>query len=173
EDPVRFLVNLFAHAPVGFAVWTADGHPLLTNGAFMDLFEVEPPPEYNVLEDHLLAENGMLALFKRAFAGETVHVPTFWYDPRELKTITVREGRRVAISMTIFPLFKPSGEIDYVAATYKDDTEIMLAQERLQLVEERHRLAHHAARVGTFEWNVQSGVSSWSPELEAMHGLPP
>ena len=32
-DPVRFLVNLFAHAPVGFAVWTADGHALLTNGA--------------------------------------------------------------------------------------------------------------------------------------------
>ena len=54
-DPIGFLVNLFAHAPVGFAVWSADGHPLLTNGAFMDLFGVEPPPEYNVWEDDLLA----------------------------------------------------------------------------------------------------------------------
>jgi signal transduction histidine kinase len=135
-DPVAFLVNLFAHAPVGFAVWTADGHPLLTNDAFMELFRVEPPAEYNVLEDDLLAANGMLALFRRAFAGETVHVPTFWYDPRELKVVNVTEGRRVAMSMTIFPLFKPSGGIDYVAATYKDDTEIMLAHERLQELNE-------------------------------------
>ena len=131
-DPVAFLVNLFAHAPVGFGVWTADGHPLLTNEAFMELFRVEPPPEYNVLEDDLLAANGMLALFRRAFAGETVHVPTFWYDPRDLKVVHVTEGRRVAVSVTIFPLFKASGEIDYVAATYKDETEIMLAHERLQ-----------------------------------------
>ena len=74
----------------------------------------------------------MLALFQRAFAGETVHVPTFWYDPRELKVVHVTEGRRVAISVTIFPLFKASGEIEYVAATFKDETEVMLAQERLQ-----------------------------------------
>jgi hypothetical protein len=44
-DPIGFLINLFSHAPVGFAVWTADGHAVLTNRAFMDLFLVEPPPE--------------------------------------------------------------------------------------------------------------------------------
>ncbi len=49
-DPVAFLANLFAHSPVGFGVWTADGHPLLTNETFMELFRSEPPPEYNVLE---------------------------------------------------------------------------------------------------------------------------
>ena len=131
-DPVSFLANLFAHAPVGFGVWTADGHPLLTNEAFMELFRVEPPPEYNVLKDDLLAANGMLALFQRAFAGETVHVPTIWYDPRELELVHVTEGKRVAISVTIFPLFNARGEIEYVAATYKDETEVMLAHERLQ-----------------------------------------
>jgi len=131
-DPIGFLSNLFAHAPVGFAVWTPDGSPLLTNAAFMEMFQVEPPPGYNVLEDDLLARTGMLNLFQRAFAGETVQVPTFWYDPRELNVVEVEGGRRVAMSMTIFPLFKPSGEIDFVAATYKDDTEIMLAQQRLE-----------------------------------------
>ena len=131
-DPVAFLANLFAHAPVGFGVWTADGRPVLTNEAFMELFRFEPPPEYNVLKDDLLAANGMLALIQRAFAGETVHVPTFWYDPRDLEVVHVTEGRRVAVSLTIFPLFKASGEIEYVVATFKDETEIMLAHERLQ-----------------------------------------
>jgi signal transduction histidine kinase len=162
-DPVRFLVNLFAHAPVAFAVWNADGHPLLTNGAFMDLFGVEPPPEYNVLEDDVLEKSGMLALFKRAFAGETVHVPTFWYDPRELHVITVREGRRVAMSMTIFPLFKENGEIDYVAATYKDDTEITLAQERLHAdVVQRKKAEDEVRRLNE---NLERVVQARTAEL--------
>jgi PAS domain S-box-containing protein len=172
-DPVGFLVSLFTHAPVGFAVWTADGKALLTNKAFMELFLVEPPPEYNVLKDELLAANGMLPLFQRAFRGETVNVPTFWYDPREHISISVKEGRRVAISMTIFPLFKASGEVDYVAATYKDETESMLANERLRVSEERQRLAEQASRVGAFEWNVQTGVNTWTPALEALYGLEP
>jgi signal transduction histidine kinase len=146
-DPVRFLVNLFAHSPVGFAVWTADGAPLLTNKAFMDMFLVEPPPEYNVLRDELLAANGMLALFQRAFAGEMVQVPTFWYDPREHTALQITEGRRVAISMTIFPLFAPTGEIEFVAATYKDETEIMRAHDliREREVERREKEAVQAA----------------------------
>jgi PAS domain S-box-containing protein len=172
-DPTAFLINLFAHAPVGFAVWTADGAALLTNRAFIDLFLVEPPPEYNVLKDELLAANGMLPLFQRAFAGETVNVPTFWYDPRELTSIKVEHGRRVAISMTIFPLFRADGSIEYVAATYKDQTELMLITERLARSEESQRLAHLAARAGTFEWNIQTGENRWTPEFEAMYGLAP
>lgn len=39
--------------------------------------------------------------------------------------------------------------------------------------EERLRLAQHVARIGTFEWNIQTGVNRWTPELEAMYGLPP
>jgi two-component system, cell cycle sensor histidine kinase and response regulator CckA len=153
-DPVGFLVNLFAHAPVGFAVWTADGRALLTNKAFMDIFLAEPPPEYNVLKDDVLAANGMLALFQRAFAGQTVQVPTFWYDPRDLKSISIDTGRRVAISMTIFPLFADSGEIDYVAATYKDETEILLTHERLRLSEEQLRQAQKMEAVGRLAGGV-------------------
>jgi len=138
NDPVSFLVNLFAHAPVGFGVWTADGHALLTNQAFLDIFGVEPPPEYNVLKDDQLEKSGLLDYFRRAFRGETVQVPPFWYDPRDLKVIKMTEGRRVAISMTIFPLFKSTGELEYVAATYKNETEILQLNSNLeQLVNER------------------------------------
>lgn len=138
DDPVSFLVNLFAHAPVGFAVWTADGYPLLTNQAFLDIFDVEPPPEYNVLKDDQLEKTGFLEYFRRAFQGETVHVPTFWYDPRDLQVIKMTEGKRVAVSMTIFPLFKSTGELEYVAATYKNETEIVQLNANLeQLVNER------------------------------------
>ena len=39
--------------------------------------------------------------------------------------------------------------------------------------EERLRLAQQVGRAGTFEWNIQTGVNTWTPELEAMYGLVP
>jgi len=39
--------------------------------------------------------------------------------------------------------------------------------------EERLRLAQQAARVGTFERDVRTGVVTWAAGLEAMYGLPP
>jgi PAS domain S-box-containing protein len=39
--------------------------------------------------------------------------------------------------------------------------------------DERLRLAQRVAHLGTFEWDIQKGVSYWSPELEKMYGLPP
>ena len=43
----------------------------------------------------------------------------------------------------------------------------------LQLSEERLRLAQQAAHIGSFEWNLGTGVNTWTPELEEMYGLPP
>jgi PAS domain S-box-containing protein len=39
--------------------------------------------------------------------------------------------------------------------------------------EERLRLAQQVAGIGSFEWNVETNVNRWTPELEAMHGLRP
>jgi PAS domain S-box-containing protein len=39
--------------------------------------------------------------------------------------------------------------------------------------EERLRLAHEAAGIGAFDWDVRSNTNLWTPELEAIHGLPP
>jgi PAS domain S-box-containing protein len=130
-DPRALLTGLFELAPVAFQVFRADGHCLLVNDAFRRLFGVEPPPEYNVFEDDILARQGFLDLVHRAFAGETVQVPPHWYDPRELKQLEVREGRRVAISVTLFPLRSASDAVEHVAVCFKDVTA------ELERVEER------------------------------------
>ena len=38
---------------------------------------------------------------------------------------------------------------------------------------ERLQLAQQVARVGTFEFNLKTGLNRWTPELEALYGLPP
>jgi signal transduction histidine kinase len=132
SDPVRLLQGIFAYAPFGLQVYKADGHCLLTNKAFRDLFGSEPPPEYSVLEDDIAERQGLLGLVKRAFAGETVQTPTFWYDPRDLQQVHVTEGRRVAVSITMMPLFGASGAVEHVALVIKDQTEETLARERAE-----------------------------------------
>jgi signal transduction histidine kinase/ActR/RegA family two-component response regulator len=133
------LESIFAFAPVGFQIYRADGRSLVVNDAFRRLFGSEPPPDYNVLQDEIAAQAGVLNLIHRAFAGETVRVPATWYDPRELKQVHITEGRRVAIAATFFPLFGPGGAVEHVGITYKDVTDEVLAREALEV--ERDRLA--------------------------------
>ena len=45
------------------------------------------------------------------------------------------------------------------------------AEQAVRASEERLRLAQQAARIGTFEWNIRTGVNTWTPELEAIYGL--
>jgi PAS domain S-box-containing protein len=60
-----------------------------------------------------------------------------------------------------------------VIAMVEDITDKRTAEEAVRASEERLRLAQQAARIGSFEWNVQTGVNTWTPELEAMYGLQP
>ena len=46
------------------------------------------------------------------------------------------------------------------------------SEEQLHINEERLRLAQKVAGIGTFEWNLKTGVNTWTGELEAMYGLP-
>jgi PAS domain S-box-containing protein len=153
-DPRALLTGLFELAPVAFQVYRADGHCLLVNDAFRRLFGSEPPPEYNLFHDDILARQGFLDLVRRAFAGETVQLPPHWYDPRELEQLEVREGRRVAISVTLFPLRGASGAVEHVALCFQDVTA------ELERAEERDRLQRALDALQRSEEEVSSTINS-------------
>jgi PAS domain S-box-containing protein len=45
--------------------------------------------------------------------------------------------------------------------------------EALRESESRLKMVYRMARIGTFEWDLQTGVTAWSRDLEAMYGLAP
>jgi len=160
DDPGALLEGLFQHAPVAYQVYRADGHCLLVNQAFRDLFASEPPPEYSILEDDIVERQGMSDFVRRAFAGETVHAPPIWYDPRELRGLKVEEGRRVAIEVTMFPLLDGAGTVRYVALCLKDVTsehELRAATEALRVSEARYRTQFEAAPEAIVTLDADSG----------------
>jgi PAS domain S-box-containing protein len=166
-DPVGLLGTLFAHAPVGFQIWSASGHSLLTNSAFRALFGSEPPPEYNCLRDELAEAQGVLDNIKRAFAGETVHVGPIWYDPRELRQVHVSEGRRVAIEITFFPLIDRDGTVRYVASAFKDVT----AEMQLRASEQNLASTLQSIGDGVIATDNEARVVRMNPAAEGLTGL--
>ena len=72
----------------------------------------------------------------------------------------------------VMPVRDPTGKVVWFG-TNTDITEQRQIEEALAENQERLRLAQQVARIGTFVWNLQTGESQLTPELEAMYGLPP
>ena len=83
-----------------------------------------------------------------------------------------KDGRPIAVSYTSTPVWKGERLMGAVVVL-RDITEQKRAEEKLKESEARLRLAQQAARIGTFELDIQKGVNVWTPELEAMYGLAP
>ncbi|WP_343073441.1 sensor histidine kinase [Pyxidicoccus fallax] len=147
-DPLALLEGLFTHSPVAYSIFTVDGHCLLINPAYRAMFGAEPPPEYNIFRDELLERMGLTEYFRRAFAGETVQTPVFWYDVRELEHVEVKEANRIAISCHCFPLAPSGGEVSHIAIAYKDVTAELVARE-----------AEHAERQKLYQVFTQAPVA--------------
>ena len=64
-------------------------------------------------------------------------------------------------------------EGDKLLSTVRDITQRRHAEEALRGSEERLRLAQQAARVGTWEWDAQSGSAVWSDMIWRFLGLEP
>jgi signal transduction histidine kinase len=145
SDPVFLLETLFAEAPVAFAIAHADGRCLVVNRVFRELFGSAPPAEYNIFRDELVAAQGLLPYVQRAFRGEPVVVPAFWYDASKLEHVKVK-GRRVAIEVSMTPLKDRDGAVRHVAFCYKDVT-AERERERMRQLEEQNLRIHEANRL--------------------------
>jgi len=82
------------------------------------------------------------------------------------------DGSFVWLEKTAHAFFDASGRIVRMIGMVSAVTERKRAEEALRTSEERLRLAQQAAQIGTFEWNIRTGLNTWTPELESMHGLP-
>jgi PAS domain S-box-containing protein len=72
----------------------------------------------------------------------------------------------------VMPVRDQSGKVVRWFGTNTDITAQRMTEDALRENQERLQLAQQVARIGTFEWNLKTGVNQRTPELEAMYGLP-
>ena len=70
------------------------------------------------------------------------------------------------------PFRDADGRVAGLVGVARDITDRKRAEEALRASEEHLRLAQQVARVGSFEWDIETGVNTWTAELEALYGLP-
>jgi PAS domain S-box-containing protein len=90
----------------------------------------------------------------------------------EEMVVVTRQGLRRTVLLNVGSVKDSDGNILHSTSVQVDITERKRGEEALRTSEERLRLAQQAASIGVFEWNIQAGVNTWSPELETMYGLP-
>jgi PAS domain S-box-containing protein len=71
------------------------------------------------------------------------------------------------------PIVTESGRIREWVGVCTDITHSKQIQDALRQKQERLDLAQVAAKIGSFEWNIQTNVNIWSKEIEALYGLKP
>jgi len=83
------------------------------------------------------------------------------------------DGVKIWIRVSGAPIRDAGGKIVGGVVLFTDIDEEKRAREALRINRERLNLAQKAARIGSFEWNIQTNVNIWSEEIEAIYGLPP
>ncbi|MBI5331301.1 MAG: PAS domain-containing protein [Betaproteobacteria bacterium] len=105
--------------------------------------------------------------YLRLMAGEAE------LEPFHESQVLTRLGERRLIAWHNTLLRGRDGNLVGVLSAGEDITEARRVQEALRQSEERLRLAQEIARVGTYEWDIETGEITWTPELEALYGLAP
>jgi PAS domain S-box-containing protein len=159
--------DIFNASPVGIVVENLEGQPLFVNPAFCSMLGFSEEElrskhcvQFSPPED---AEKDW-DLFQQLRAGSIDH---YQLEKRYFR----RDGSLVWGRLNISLLNSLPSPL--VIAIVEEITDEKTAEEALRASEERRRLAQQIAHIGSFEWNIQTGVNTWTPELEAMYGLQP
>ncbi|MBD1843994.1 PAS domain-containing protein [Cyanobacteria bacterium FACHB-63] len=83
------------------------------------------------------------------------------------------DGSIAWVSGQATAMLDETGNCSGFIGTVSDITDRKQAEAALQRKKERLDLAQTVAKIGCFEWNIQTNENIWSKELEAIYGLKP
>ena len=112
---------------------------------------------------HLFDE--VSAVAERVLAGERIqHFETEFVR---------RDGMPIAVWLSLCPLFDADGVAAGAVVIARDVTEQHLAQATLAEVETRLQEGEALGHVGSWLWDLRTGVVQWSTEFHRIHGVDP
>ena len=92
-----------------------------------------------------------------------------WSGDVSLRTLT---GAPFLAQVVATPLLDADGHVIGLVVVAEDITDVRLAEAEAAASERRLRLAHDAARLGSWQWDLAAGTNIWDRRLEEIFGLP-
>ena len=164
EDRFR---TAFEYAPFGMCLSTPDRRILKANATMCRMLGYSEA-ELAGLGWEKITHPDDLELSRRELTELSTCAPEVAFEKRYLH----RDGHVVHCRLRISVVRQPGSESWHLVTHVEDVTEQKRAELELQDREQRLRLALRFARMGVWEHDTLTGRVFWSPELEAMMGLP-
>lgn len=184
EYQTRFK-TFFEQSTLPMEIYSMDGTPLAVNRAWEELFETtrEQLVGYNVLTDPYVKNSPLWHFIQRAYQGDAVEVPAFWYEPG----LAGKPGKARWLEAWISPVKDENGGIREIAMILKDVTEKIETQkalvksisdrkateEKFQIISDRLSLAVKAGNIGIWEWIPGTNYVYWDETTELIYGYAP
>ena len=83
------------------------------------------------------------------------------------------DGSTFLAGVSATPVRDGDGAVLGAVVVAEDLTEVRAAEVEAAASEQRLRLAHEAAELGSWQWDMTTGVTVWDEQLEAIYGMPP
>jgi two-component system cell cycle sensor histidine kinase/response regulator CckA len=93
-----------------------------------------------------------------------------WVEFSEAERIR-KDGGRIIIALSASPIRDELGQVIGVSSIKRDITERREAEQALARSQERLQLALRAARMGTWHWDLATGLLTWDDNLFQLYGL--
>ena len=82
-----------------------------------------------------------------------------------------KDGERIWISLSVSPVRDAEGRLVGAASIKRDITERRRAEAELRRHQDQLRLAHRAAQIGAWHWDVTTRQLTWDEGLRQLYGL--
>ncbi len=146
SDKESFILSsIMKLNPYSISLYDADGHYLLGNQAYRDLFGSIPPPEYSIFDDPILKERGIDKEVAKLKKGKSVKVSEIPYNPVEINPDL--PDKPILVRGTGFPIIDDESNVCAIVIMHEDVTEQVRSDVEKRTVEEqnRERLEHIVA----------------------------
>ncbi len=163
---ISFLNAMIEQSPIAIQIMNPDGRIEKVNHAYKKLWgrSLKDLHEYNILKDEQAKKLGLMPFIKRGFAGETLSLPSFEYDP--VKAKVVQKGRKRWIQSLMYSVKDENGKIMNVVMMHEDITERKNAEENIRRLAIVVKNSNDAITVQDFEGNI----TAWNQGAEWMYG---